>query len=317
MGFRGGISRSTLADANEKRDWRIHADFAQILMGIAQQMYANEPWGIQLKRTIYALDSSNINLCLSLFPWAKFRKEKGGVKLHTLLNVRTHIPSFILVTDAKFHDVNVLDHLIFEPGSVYVMDRAYVDYERLYRIHQSAAYFVTRPRKSFRFKRIYSHPVDLAAGIKIDQTVKLVTFRSARGFPDQLRRIRFVDPETKKKLSFITNNFRWSAATVARVYKARWHVELFFKWVKQHLRIKSFFGTSENAVKTQIWISINVYILVAILKKRLKLKQSMHAVLQVLSVSPFEKVPLEQLLSDSTVSKTNGDSRNQLTLFDF
>ena len=316
MGFRGKMARNTLAVANQKRDWRIYANFAYVLIATAQKLYATEPWGLTLKRTVYALDSSTIDLCLSLFPWAKFRRRKGGIKLHTLLNVRTHIPSFLLVTPAKVHDVNVLDAIIFEPGSVYIMDRAYVDYERLHRLHQSAAYFVTRPRKNFRFNRVYSHPVDPATGVCSDQTVKLVTFYSAQSYPEHLRRIRFVDPETKKKLTFITNNFAWSSATIARLYKARWQVELFFKWIKQHLRIKAFFGTSENAVKTQIWISISVFVLVAILKKRLNLPQSQYEILQVLSVSLFEKVPVPELLAKTTWHESQGESPNQLLLFD-
>jgi hypothetical protein len=316
MGFRVPIARNTLAVANEKRDWRIFADFALVLIGIAQPLYAGEPWGLTLRRTVYALDSTTIDLCLALFPWAKFRRKKGGIKVHTLFNVRTHIPSFILVTHARVHDVNALDMLIFEPGSVYIMDRAYVDYERLFRIHQANAFFVTRPRKSFRFKRVYSHPVDRTTGVQSDQTVKLVSFYSQQGFPQHLRRIRFVDQETQKKFTFITNNFTWSAATIAKLYKSRWQVELFFKWIKQHLRIKAFFGTSENAVKTQIWISISVYVLVAILKKRLNLERTMYEILQVLSVNQFEKTPIDELLRDFSVASDQGDSPKQLTLFD-
>ena len=320
MGFRGSIRRSTLADANEKRDWRIFADFTFLLIDIAQQLYAHEPWAVSLRRSVYALDSTTIDLCLALFPWAKFRRTKGGIKIHTLLNVRTHIPSFILVTPAKVHDVNVLDELIYEPGSVYIMDRAYVDYERLHRIHQHGAFFVTRPKKSFRFARIYSHPIDSharQAGVQSDQTVKLVIYYSAKGYPDQLRRVRFVDPETQKKLSFITNNFAWSSVTIAKLYKARWQVELFFKWIKQHLRIKAFFGTSENAVKVQVWISIAVYVLVAILRKRLKLEQSMHEILQVLSVNQFEKASMEEVLRTFSCSENVEEECNQLPLFDF
>ncbi len=315
LGIRARISRSTLADANEKRDWRIYADFAQVLIGSAQKLYANEKWGRNLKRSVYALDSTIIDLCLSLFPWAKFRRTKGAVKLHTLLNVQSHIPSFIRITPGRVHDVNALDELVFEPGAVYVMDRAYVDYGRLYKLHQSASYFVTRPKKSYRFKRLCSHPVVKTTGVRSDHTVKLVSFYPAQSYPEPLRKIRYFDAERKKHLTFLTNNFDWSATTVALLYKSRWQVELFFKWIKQHLRIKAFYGTTENAVKTQIWISITVYVLVAILKKSLPENLSLHSILQILSVNLFEKVPLQELFSDFSCRQNEDDSYNSLPLW--
>jgi hypothetical protein len=317
LGLRARISRSTLAEANEKRDWRIHADFARVLISTAQEMYAGESWGRNLKRTVYALDSTTIDLCLSLFPWAKFKRTKGAVKVHTLLNVQSHIPNFIRITHGKIHDVNILDDLVFEAGSVYVMDRAYLDYARLHRLHQSGAFFVTRPKKSFRFKRMRSHPVDKTTGVLSDHTVKLVSFYPAQNYPEHLRKIRYFDAERKKRLTFLTNNFTWAATTIALLYKSRWQVELFFKWIKQHLRIKAFYGTSENAVKTQIWISISVYVLVAIFKKQTALDLSLHSILQVLSVNLFEKVPLQQLFTDYCCRQTEERSHNSLTLWDF
>jgi hypothetical protein len=317
MGFRGRIARNTLAVANQKRDWRIYGDFALGLIATAQTLYADEPWGLLLKRAVYALDSTTIDLCLALFPWAKFRKKKGGIKVHTLLNVRTHIPAFVCVTPALVHDVNILDEITVEPGAIYVMDRAYLDYSRLYRVKTCGAFFVTRPKKNSQFARVYSRPINKAAGIRSDHTVRLSSFYPTKDYPDQLRRIRFLDPETKKKLSFLTNNFEWAATTIAAIYKSRWQIELFFKWIKQHLRIKAFYGTSENAVKTQIWISISVYVLVALFKRRLNLPQSLYEILQVLSVTLFEKIPVQQLFARTDVPENAGDSSNQLLLFDF
>jgi hypothetical protein len=317
MGFRGRIARNTLAVANQKRDWRIYGDFAQTLIATAQKLYAHEPWGLVLKRTVYALDSTTVDLCLALFPWAKFRRKKGGIKIHTLLNVRTHIPAFVCVTAANIHDVNILDELIVEPGAVYVMDRAYLDYDRLHRIKNCGAFFVTRPKKNSKFERVYSRPVDKSSGLRHDQTVKFTGFYAGKEYPDHLRRIRFVDPDTGKRLTFLTNNFTWSAMTIATLYKSRWQVELFFKWVKQHLRIKAFFGTSENAVKTQIWISISVYVLVAIFKRRLGLTQSLYEILQVLSLNLFEKSIVAELFTEAAIPDQSWDSANQLLLFDF
>jgi Domain of unknown function (DUF4372)/Transposase DDE domain len=316
LGLRARITRSTLAEANEKRDWRIYADFARVLISTAQEMYAGESWGRNLKRTVYALDSTTIDLCLSLFPWAKFKRTKGAVKVHTLLNVQSHIPNFIRITHGKVHDVNILDDLVFEAGSVYVMDRAYLDYARLHRLHRSGAFFVTRPKKSYRFKRMRSHPVDKTTGVLSDHTVKLVSFYPAQNYPGHLRKIRYFDAERKKRLTFLTNNFTWAATTIALLYKSRWQVELFFKWIKQHLRIKAFYGTSENAVKTQIWISISVYVLVAIFKKQTALDLSLHSILQVLSVNLFEKVPLQQLFTDYGCRQNEDRSHNSLTLLD-
>jgi len=317
MGFRGRIARNTLAVANQKRDWRIYCDFAKVLIGVAQDLYAEEPWALLLKRTVYALDSTTVDLCLALFPWAKFRRAKGGLKIHTLLNVRTHIPAFVCVTAANVHDVNILDDIVVEPGAVYVMDRGYLDYGRLFRLKTCGAFFVTRAKKNAQFERVYSHPVERAAGVRCDQTVKLVSFYPAQDYPDHLRRIVFVDPETQKRLAFLTNNFTWAATTVTALYKSRWQVELFFKWIKQHLRIKAFFGESENAVKTQIWISLSIYVLVAIFKHRLGLRQSLYETLQILSVSLFEKTLVAELFADTTVSEGTRESRNQLLLFDF
>ena len=317
MGIRGKVSRSTLADANEKRDWRIYADFARRLIKTARAMYAGEAWGRRLKRTVYALDSTTIDLCLSLFPWATFRPTKGAIKVHTLLDTHSKIPAFIHVTAANVHDVKILDQLVFDPGAVYLMDRAYLDYERLYRLHTSGAFFVTRPRKNFRFRRIRSQPIKKATGVLCDQIVRLVSFYPAKKYPDQLRRVRYVDPETEKDLTFLTNNFIWAPLTIARLYKARRRVELFFKWIKQHLRIKAFYGTSPNAVKTQIWIAIATFVTVAILKKRLKLEPSMYTILQVLSVNLFEKTPIGELFTGFTTATEQDQSYNQLTLFDF
>ena len=316
MGIRSQVSRSTLAGANESRDWRIYADFAQVLIHLARPLYAGEDLAVDLQQTAYALDSTTIDLCLSLFPWARFRKRKGAVKMHTLLDLRGNIPVFIRVTHALVHDVNLLDWIVPEAGSFYIMDRAYIDYARLYRIHQASAFFVTHAKKSFRFKRLYSRPVDKSTGLRCDQTVKLMSFYPLKAYPEKLRRIRFVDVETSKRFSFITNCFALSAFTIAQVYKCRWQIELFFKWIKQHLRIKAFYGTSENAVKTQIWIAISVYVLVAILKKRLHLDLSLYTILQILSVTLFEKTPILQALSQTDYTFEEPEFCNQLTLFD-
>jgi len=317
MGIRGKISRSTLAYANETRDWRIYADFAQVLIEIARPLYIHEDFGVQLKETAYAFDSTTIDLCLSLFPWAKFRKTKAAIKLHTLLNLRGSIPEFIHITKGAVHDVNIMDLLIIEPGSFYVMDRGYIDFARLYVIHQSSAFFVTRAKRNLAAKRRYSRPVDKSTGLRSDQTIFITGINTTKDYPEPLRRISYYDADTKKYLIFLTNNFVLPALTIASLYKARWRVELFFKWIKQHLRIKAFFGTSENAVKTQVWIAVCVYILVAILKKWLKTPQSLYTILQVLSVSQFQKEPLYDLLSQQLpdLSK-NSTSSKPLTLFD-
>jgi hypothetical protein len=315
MGVRSKVSRSTIADANEKRDWRIYADFAQALINIAKPLYASEDFGVDLNETVYALDASTIDLCLSLFPWARFRETKAAVKLHTLMNLRGNIPEFIYISDGKMHDVKVLDILIPEPGSFYVMDRGYVDYARLYRLHQASAFFVTRAKSNFTFRRLYSNSVDKASGLRCDQTVVLTSFYAKKDFPDKLRRIVFLDTEAGKRLTFLTNNFAQPALTIARLYKARWQIELFFKWIKQHLRIKAFYGTSLNAVKTQIWIAISVYVLVAILKKRLKLEHSLYTILQILSVILIERIPILQAFREADYTFHGDASDNQLLLF--
>ena len=316
MGIRGKVSRSTLADANERRDWRIYADFAQVLIHIARPLYAHEELGLQLENTVYALDSTTIDLCLSLFPWAHFRTHKGAVKLHTLLDLRGSIPTFIHVTDALVHDVNILGDIVPEPGSFYIMDRAYLDFARLYRLHQCLAFFVTRPRSNFRFRRIYSHPVDKSTGVRCDQTIALKSFYPCKNYPEKLRRIRYVAPDTGQRLVFLTNCFTLPPLTIAQLYKCRWQVELFFKWIKQHLRIKAFYGTSPNAVKTQIWIAISVYVLVAILKKQLRLDLNLYTILQILSVTLFEKVPIMQVLTQTDYRSPIPQHRKQLLLFD-
>ena len=316
-GIRGKVSRSTLADANENRDWRIYADFAQVLIAQARELYAEEDFGIDLDNTVYALDASTIDLCLSLFPWAHFRTTKAAVKLHTLLNLRGNIPEFIHISDGKLHDVNVLDILIPEAGAIYVMDRGYVDFKRLYTLHQAMAFFVTRAKSNFKFKRRYSRPVDKETGLQNDQTVTLSGFYSKKDYPDALRRVVYHDAETDKRLVFLTNNFTLPALTIAQLYRARWQIELFFKWIKQHLRIKAFYGTSENAVKTQIWIAVCVYVLVAILKKRLGLDQSLYTILQILSVSLFEKTQIIQAFSKIESIDEAAESCNQLELFNF
>ena len=315
MGIRSRVSKSTLGAANEKRDWRIYADFAQVLIGIARPLYASEDFGVDLDETVYALDASTIDLCLSLFPWARFRKTKGAIKLHTLMNLRGNIPEFIHISDGKMHDVKVLDFLIPEPGSFYVMDRGYVDYARLYNLHQASAFFVTRAKSNFAFRRLYSNPVDKATGLRCDQVVVLKTFYARKDFPDKLRRISFLDMESEKRLTFLTNNFVQPALTITKLYKSRWQIELFFKWIKQHLRIKAFYGTSLNAVKTQIWIAISVYVLVAILKKRLGLEQSLYTILQILSVILVERTPILQAFREADYKIEEGAPDNQLLLF--
>jgi len=316
-GIRGSISRSTLADANEARSWRIYADFAQVLIAIARPLYAHDDFGLELDQTVYALDASTIDLCLSLFPWAKFRKHKAAIKLHTLLDLRGSVPTLVIITPGRVHDVNILDHLCFEPGAIYVMDRGYVDFARLYRIHRSSAFFVTRAKKNFDFKRLYSHAVNTSSGLQCDQTVVLKGFYVRKDYPDKLRRIRYLDAETNKRFVFLTNNFNLPALTITKLYQRRWQVELFFKWIKQHLRIKAFYGTSENAVKTQIWIALSVYVLVAIVKRRLGLERSLYTILQILSVALFEKTPILQALSQPDHTPLHDDAHNQLTLFDF
>jgi hypothetical protein len=316
MGIRGRVSKSTLADANEKRDWRIYADFAQVLIHIARNLYAKEDFGIELDQTVYAFDSTTIDLCLSLFPWAKFRKRKAGVKLHTLLDLRGNIPTFIRITEALVHDVNILDDIIPEAGAFYIMDRGYLDFARLYIFHQCRAFFITRAKGNFQFRRLYSHPIDKSTVLRCDQTIVLTGFYSSKDYPEKLRRIRYVDKETEQNLVFLTNCFTLPAITIAQLYKCRWQVELFFKWIKQHLRIKAFFGTTENAVKTQIWIAISVYVLVAIIKKQLNLDLNLYTILQILSVTLFEKVSILQLLMEAGCKTDNTDFCNQLMLFD-
>ena len=315
MGIRGKVSRNTLAHANSVRDWRIYADFGQFLIGQARSLYLDTDFGVQLEQTAYALDSTTIDLCLSLFPWAKFRQRKGAIKLHTLLDLRGGIPSLVLITQGKTHDVNILDELIIEPGSVYIMDRAYIDFARLYRINQCKGFFVTRAKSNFDFKRLYSHPINKLKGVKCDQTILLKGFYTKKDYPERLRRIRYWDADREKRFVFLTNNFILPAITIAELYRCRWQVELFFKWIKQHLRIKAFFGTSENAVKMQIWIAISVYVLVAIIKKRLKLKASLYTILQILSVTLFEKTPILQALTNVEYKDEMDMSRNQLNLF--
>ncbi len=316
MGIRGGMARNTLANANATRDWRIYADFAQRLIRTARDLYASEPLGVQLDNTVYALDSTTIDLCLSLFPWAPFRSTKAAVKLHTLLDLRGNIPTFLHISDGKLHDVNILDHLIPEAGAFYIVDRGYVDFERLARFDQAGAFFVTRAKRGMRFKRLAWRKTDRGTGVICDHTIALTVFYSKQGYPKPLRRIRFKDPDTGKRLVFITNHLDLQPLTVCQLYKMRWQVELFFKWIKQHLRIKAFFGTSENAVKSQIWIAVCTYVLVAIVRKRLKLEASMHEILQILSLTLFEKTPLDQLLTLSVEGPKQPDDANQLILFE-
>jgi len=316
MGIRGNVSRNTLANANRVRDWRIYADFAQSLIQTARVLYLNEHFDFELENTAYALDSSTIDLCLNLFPWAHFRKRKAAIKLHTLLDLRGNIPTFIQITDGKLHDVNILEILVPEPGSFYIMDRGYLDFSRLFTMHQEAAFFVIRAKSNLKFRRLYSHPIDKSTGVKCDQTIKLTGFYTAKDFPENLRRIKYYDSKSKRTFVFLTNNFFLPAKTIAELYRCRWQVELFFKWIKQHLRIKAFFGTSENAVKTQIWIAVSVYVLVAIIKKRLDLGISLYTILQILSVTAFNKAPLYQLLTDSDYTMECSADDNQLKLFD-
>lgn len=316
IGIRGKISKSTLADANENRDWRIYADLAQLLIGTARRLYANDSFAVELDETVYALDASTIDLCLSLFPWAHFRKRKGAIKLHTLLDLRGPIPAFISITDGLVHDVNILDDLVIDPGAFYILDRGYLDLKRLFSLKEQLGFFVIRSKKNFQFRRIYSHPIDKSLGLICDQTICLTGFYPAKHYPEQLRRIRYFDSETQKHLTFLTNNFKLPAITITQLYKCRWQIELFFKWIKQHLRIKAFYGTSENAVKTQIWIAISIYVLIAIIKKQLKIEQSLYTILQILSVNVFEKTPILQALAGYDLQKETSDSCNQLLLFD-
>jgi hypothetical protein len=317
MGFRQEIKRSTLADANEARDWRVHAAFAEHLIAQARKLYLGDSLGFELENTAYALDSTTIDLCLSVFPWAPFRTTKAAVKMHTLLDLRGNIPTFIHLSDGKWHDVNVLDVLVPEAGAIYVMDRGYLDFERLHAMHLASAFFVTRAKSNTRLRRIYSATTDRTTGILCDQTVALVGFYSSRDYPVHLRRIRFKDPETGKTLVFLTNNFTLPAATICALYKARWQVELFFKWIKQHLRIKKFYGTSENAVKSQIWIAVSVYVLVAIVKKRLNLDASLYTLLQIFSLTLFEKMPIQQAFAGNRLFSNQDEHNNQLNLFTF
>jgi len=316
MGIRAAVSRSTLADANERRDWRIYADLAQALINIARKLYLDEDFGVDLDNTVYALDASTIDLCLSVFPWAPFRQTKAAVKLHTLLDLRGNIPTFIHISDGKLHDVNALDLLIPEPGAFYIMDRGYLDFARLYRFMLLGAFFVIRAKSNFQFRRLYSDPIDKDSGVRCDQTVVLTGYYSAQHYPQKLRRIKYYDATTGKTFVFLTNNFSLPALTIADLYRCRWQVELFFKWIKQHLRIKAFFGTSENAVKSQIWIAVSVYVLVAIIRKRLNIDASLYTILQILSLTMFERISLNQMLSDSEYNSRDLDPSNQLNLFD-
>lgn len=315
MGIRSPIARSTLADANDRRDWRIYADFTHGLITTAKEFYADDDFGVELKATVYALDSTTIDLCLSLFPWAHFRTHKGAIKLHTLLNLRGSIPEFLYLSDGATHDVSVLDLLVPMPGAFYVMDRAYVDFTRLFTLHQASAFFVTRAKRNLDFKRLYSQPVDKTTGLQCDQTIRLDGFYPKQYFPEKLRRIRYYDRDNANRLVFLTNNFALPALTIAQLYKARWHIELFFKWIKQHLRIKAFYGTSANAVKTQIWIAVSVYLLVAIMKKQLGLNATLYTMLQILSVTLFEKTPILRALQVHDYTSNAIIQNHQLYLF--
>ena len=317
MGFRQPVSRSTLADANQRRDWRIYADFAQQLITQARKLYAADSFGVQMSDTVYALDATTIDLCLSVFPWAPFRSAKAAIKLHTLLDLRGSIPSFIHISDGKLHDVNVLDHLIPEAGAFYIMDRGYLDFERLYALAQTGAFFVTRAKSNMDARRLYSAPTDRSTGLICDQTIVLNGYYASKRYPQHLRRIRFKDPETGKTLVFLTNHFELPALTVCSLYKSRWQVELFFKWIKQNLRIKRFYGTSENAVKSQIWIAVSVYVLIAIIKKKLQLDVTLHTLLQILSVTIFEKIELTQAVTSTPPNQNQPMCYKQLNLFDF
>ena len=318
LGIRSKISKSTLADANENRDWRIYADFAQVLISIARKLYADDDFGIELDETVYALDASTIDLCLSLFPWARFRKSKAAVKLHTLLDLRGSIPSFISITDGKVHDVNILDELVPEPGSIYIMDRGYLDFERLFLLHQCLAFFIIRSKRNTKFRRIYSHEINKETGLRCDQTIILTGVKSKKYYPDKIRRVKYFDKEKDRSFSFLSNNFVVPALIIAELYRCRWKVELFFKWIKQHLRIKAFYGTSENAVKTQIWIAVSVYVLVAIVKKRMKMDDlSLYTILQILSVTLFVKEQLLQVFEHSRYNVLTTTQSKQLKLFDY
>jgi len=315
-GIRSKVSKSTLAYWNETRDWRIYADFTQILIAQARKLYADDTeFQLEVSGLVYAFDSTTIDLCLTLFPWAKFRKTKAAVKAHTLIDLRGNIPTWIHITDGSVHDVNVLDELLIEPGAYYIMDRGYVDYTRLYRVHTSKGFFVTRAKDNFAFKRIYSAPVDKKAGIRCDQTVKLTGFYAKKDYPEKLRRIKYYDAETENTFVFIANDFSLDALTISKLYKERWKVELFFKWIKQHLRIKAFYGTSQNAVYTQIWIAVSIYVLVAIMKKQIKLPHSLYTILQILSITLFEKMPIRQAFQQLDLQKQNNDASNQLKMF--
>ena len=316
MGFRSTVSRNTLAHANEQRDWRIYAEFAQILIHQARELYRDDDFGMELKDTVYALDSTTIDLCLSLFPWAIFRQRKGAIKLHTLMDLRGYIPTCIWLTDGRFHDVNILDHLIPEPGSIYLFDRGYTDFERLYTLHLFGAFFVIMAKSNLRFKRMYSHAVDKSLGLQCDQTIALLNYYAHHDYPEKLRRVKYYDSEHDRHLVFLSNNFILSSLQIAELYKCRWRIEIFFRWIKQNLRIKSFYGTSPNAVKTQIWTAISIYVLIAIIKKRLKIDTSLYTFLQILSVNIFEKVPMLQLLTNDRYRNIDTIPSNQLNLFD-
>jgi transposase len=316
MGIRSTVSRNTLANANQTRDWRIFAEFAQTLIQTARKLYLNEEFDFELENTAYALDSSTIDLCLSVFPWAHFRLTKAAIKLHTLLDLRGNIPTFIHITDGKLHDVQVLDILIPEAGSIYIMDRGYLDFARLFAIHQNTAFFVIRAKSNLKFRRIYSHPIDKSTGLRCDQTIRLTGFYPAKEYSEKLRRIKFYDQQSGRSFVFLTNNFLLPATTIANLYRCRWQVELFFKWIKQHLKIKAFYGTSENAVKTQIWIAVSVYVLVAIVKKRLKLDISLYTILQILSVTVFNRTPLYHMFTDTEYKNQITSNHNQLKLFE-
>ena len=316
LGMRSIVARNTLANANAVRPWQIYADFAQSLIAIARPLYVDEPFGVDLKESVYALDTTNIDLCLSVFPWAPFRSTKAAIRLHTLLDLRGNIPTFIHISDGKMHEVNILDHLLPEPGAFYVIDRGFIDFERLYRFHQAGSFFVTRAKSNLNVRRRYSHPVDRSTGLICDQTVLFIGYYSRTDFNTPLRRIRYKDPESGKTLVFLTNNFVLPALTITQLYRCRWQVELFFKWIKQHLRIKAFFGTLGNAVKTQVWIAVSVYVLVAIVKKRMKISASLYEILQILSLTMFERIPLDQLLARTVADEIASNSRNQLNLFD-
>jgi transposase len=317
LGFRGTIARNTLAKANQNRDWRIYADFAHILIAQARKLYAQDRFAVELDQTVYAFDSTTIDLCLKLFPWAQFRRRKAAVKLHTLIDLRGNIPCFVHISNGKMHDVKALDHLPVEAGAFYVMDRGYIDFARLFRFQTSMAFFITRAKRKMNFRTQKSRPVDKTTGLRCDQTIVLTGVDTAVEYPQPLRRIKYVDPDTGRRLIFLTNNFALDALTIAKLYKCRWQVELFFKWIKQHLRIKTFFGTSDNAVKTQVWIAISVYLLVAIVKKEHKLERSMNEILQILSLNLFEKIPLSSALSSKMDTNPTEPRHNQLSLFDF